>query len=75
MAICSTIKLQISPDRIHYLKFILEGYDGLAILSTVDAGQGIVELRFPPETQNELKSLIHNIKPQIVKNIVQDLIP
>jgi hypothetical protein len=70
MALCSSIRLQISSDRIHYLKFILEGYDGLAILSTVDAEQGIVELRSPPETQDELKALLHDIKPQIAKNIV-----
>jgi hypothetical protein len=66
---CSLLRLEITPDRIHFLKFILEGYDGLALLSTVDAGQGIVEIRYPPEIESDLKTLLHNIGPQIVKNI------
>ncbi len=64
---CSSIQLKISPDRIHYLKFILEGYDGLAILSTVDAGLGIVEIHYPPEVENDLSGLLAEINPAIVK--------
>jgi len=66
---CSVLRLEITPERIHFLKFILEGYDGLALLSTVDAGQGLVEIRYPPEIETDLKELLHNIGPQIVKNI------
>lgn len=67
---CSLLQLEIMPERIHFLKFILEGYDGLALLSTVDAGQGIVEIRYPPEIENDLKDLLSSIGPQIVKIIV-----
>ena len=63
---CSLLQMKISPERIHFLKFILEGYDGLALLSTVDAGQGIVELRYPPEIESDLKELLLNIEPQII---------
>jgi hypothetical protein len=63
----SSMQLQISPDRIHYLKFILEGYDGLAILSTVNARQGIVELRYPPEAESELEFLLAEIKSEIIR--------
>ena len=66
---CSLLRLEITPERIHFLKFILEGYDGLALLSTVDAGQGIIEIRYPPEIETDLQKLLHNIGPQIVKNI------
>ena len=65
---CSLLQMKISPERIHFLKFILEGYDGLALLSTVDAAQGIVELRYPPEIERDLKELLHKIEPQIIKN-------
>jgi hypothetical protein len=67
---CSLLQLEITPERIHFLKFILEGYDGLALLSTVDAGQGIVEIHYPPEIENDLKELLNSLGPQIVKNIV-----
>jgi hypothetical protein len=72
---CSLLQMEITPDRIHFLKFILEGYDGLALLSTVDADQGIVEIRYPPEIEHDLRKLLHNIGPQIVINIAQDLMP
>jgi hypothetical protein len=67
MARCSSIQLRISPDRIHYLKFILEGYDGLAILSTLSSRQGIVEVRFPPEAKKELAVLLSKINAEIIK--------
>jgi hypothetical protein len=66
---CSVLRIEIAPERIHFLKFILEGYDGLAILSTVDSRQGIVEIRYPLEIERDLKKILHNIEPQIYKNI------
>ncbi len=51
------LELTISPRRIAFLKFILEGYDGLAILSTLDAGSGRVLLRFPACRQAEVHEL------------------
>jgi len=66
---CALLRLEMKPERIHFLKFILEGYDGLALLSTADAGRGIVEIRYPPEVEGDLKNLLHSIEPQIVKNL------
>jgi hypothetical protein len=64
---CSSLHLKISPDRIHYLKFILEGYDNLAILSTVNARQGLVEIRYPPDNEKDLRYLLTEITSDIVK--------
>jgi hypothetical protein len=72
---CSLLRLEIAPERIHFLKFILEGYDGLAIMSTIDARQGIVEIHYPPEVESDLNILLHHIKPQIEKNTAKDLTP
>ena len=65
---CSLLRLEITPERIHFLKFILEGYDGLAFISTVASRPGIVEIRYPPESKNDLEELMFHIKPQIEKN-------
>ena len=67
MPSCFSLHLKISPDRIHYLKFILEGYDNLAILSTVNAQQGLVEIRYPPENEKDLRYLLSEITSDIVK--------
>ena len=64
---CSSLQFKISPDRIHYLKFILEGYDSLAVLSTVNARQGLVEIRYPPEVKRDLEALLTEIASDIVK--------
>jgi hypothetical protein len=37
--------LLIRPEKISWLRFILEGYDGLAILSTIAADRGLVRIQ------------------------------
>ena len=64
---CSCLQITIRPERIHFLKFILEGYDGLAIQSTVDAKSGIVEIRYPPEVENDLQLLLADLEPILSK--------
>lgn len=53
--------LRISPDKFHYLKFILEGYDNLAILSSFQNIAGVVILRFPKEMKRDLFLLLASI--------------
>ncbi|MBW2467135.1 MAG: DUF4911 domain-containing protein [Deltaproteobacteria bacterium] len=63
---CSSLQLKISTDRIHYLKFILEGYDSLATLSTINSREGLVEIRYPPEVKKDLTELLNEIVPDLV---------
>ena len=65
---CSSLQLKILPERIHFLKFILEGYDGLALLSTVNSRQGFVEIKYPPYAEKDLTDLLHAIIPQLLNN-------
>jgi len=58
--------LRISPDRFHFLKFIIEGYDNLAILSSVDSREGIVVLRYSSGHRAEFFALISRIAGQLV---------
>jgi len=37
--------LLIRPEKISWLRFILEGYDGLAILSTIAVDRGLVRIQ------------------------------
>jgi len=53
--------LRISPDKFHFLKFILEGYDNLAILSSYQISDGIVVLRYPREMSQDLFSLLGSL--------------
>ena len=49
---------QVDPYEIHYLKFILEAYDGLATLTTLDSQAGLVQLAVPPGCSRSLETLM-----------------
>jgi hypothetical protein len=51
--------------EIHFLKFILEGYDGVAVLKTVDREKGVVVLLIPPGCEEEVSMIIDELKQEI----------
>ena len=63
-----TIFIRIAPDRFHFLKFIIEGYDNLAIISSENNKTGIVKLRYSTEVRVELFDLLTALSPQISQN-------
>jgi hypothetical protein len=56
-----TIYLRISPGKFHFLKFILEGYDNLGILSSYESAKGIVIIRYPAEMTQDLFGLLGSL--------------
>ena len=60
----------IDRDRFHYLKFILEGYDNLAILSSIPGFQNTVRIRCSEESLPELFELMTRIGPSIKRTIL-----
>jgi len=64
MALSPTLacaRLRLDPTRIGFVKFILEGYDNLAILSTVDRETGLVQIRYPAELEADLFTLLRDV--------------
>lgn len=63
------IYLRIAASRIGWFKFILEGYDGLAVLTTVDRGKGIVSVRFHSSVAHDffhlLAAICKTLRPEI----------
>ena len=57
--------LRISPGKFHFLKFIIEAYDNIAILSSVDNREGIVVLRYSEGHKKEVFSLLSSIAVQL----------
>lgn len=57
--------LNIEPARISWLKFILEGYDGLAVLSTLDRLVGHVVVATPSSQEKELFALLESLSPEL----------
>ncbi|OQX04972.1 MAG: hypothetical protein BWK76_28070 [Desulfobulbaceae bacterium A2] len=59
------IYLFVDRSRIGWLRFLLEGYDGLACLSTVQRDSGLVCLRFPRQRVGEVWGLLSDISQDI----------
>ena len=53
----------IRPARIVWLRHILEGYDGLAMLSTVSAETGLVCIQTPSSSYMDLMLLMESLAP------------
>ncbi len=49
---------QLPRREIAYLRFIVEGYDGLLFLRTLDAAAGLVEIAWPASRDNRGCSLL-----------------
>ena len=56
---------RIHPYEIHYLKFILEAYEGLATLTTLNSKTGLNQLAVPPGRQDHLESLLEVLAPEL----------
>lgn len=61
------IYLVIQPARIVWLKYILEGYDGLGLLTTTDHNKGVVFITTHPALLADIYKLLsviaRDIKP------------
>ena len=56
--------LSIEKSEICYLQWIIESYDGMAIMRTIDAMNGTVEISIAPGRMEEIVSLINYLKEE-----------
>jgi hypothetical protein len=63
---------RVDPYEIHYLKFILEAYEGLATLTTLDSEKGLIQLAVPPGRKDSLRSLLEGLGRELGLERVAD---
>lgn len=56
---------RVSGKDLVYLKFVLEAYEGLSTMSTVDIKQGIVKVVYPLPFAGEVEALMKAISTEI----------
>jgi hypothetical protein len=56
-----SLLIQIPPEEIAFLSFILESYEGVAIARTVDPHQGLVELMVAPDYEEEMREILKDL--------------
>lgn len=59
------VRVQLDRRQVAFLRFLLEGYDGLATTSTVDRWASVVDLHVPSERISELRSLLAECEEQL----------
>ena len=62
----TVLTYRVDRRQIAYLKFILEGYDGLAVLRTVDARRGLVELLVPPGRERRAEMVLQELANSVM---------
>ena len=62
--------IQIPPQEIAYLSFVLESYEGIVIARTLDPKKGLVELMVSPHFQVEMDAILLDLAREFpVKNV------
>ena len=61
---------RIDRREISFLKFILEAYDGLALLTTIDSKKGIVVIKIAPGGEADVEMILQDLKKKVmIENI------
>jgi hypothetical protein len=58
------IHLQSKAEYIWYLNGIFEGYDGLAVVRTIDKEKGILELLSTEDQEEDLRILLQHLSEE-----------
>ena len=63
-----TLKKYYRIDRrnISFLRFIFEGYDGIALVTTINAAEGLVRLSIAPGCLEEVESVIKKLQKKVL---------
>ena len=55
------VKIKINPKDINFFNRIIEGYEYLGMVSTLDKQAGIVIVRTTPDTYDEVREIIDHL--------------
>jgi hypothetical protein len=62
----ATKYLRIDRREIAFFKFIIEAYDGIAVVSTVDPMAGIVKLSIAPGCEADVEMVLQDLKKDVM---------
>ncbi len=64
-------KFRVDTSQISFLKFILEAYEGMAQLTTLDPGLGLVEIYVAPGCMKDFENIIMDLKKQMLIEVIE----
>lgn len=60
-----TYRAVIDGSQIAYLQSVIESYDGIAAVRTMDGPAGIIELWIPPQFEGLVNAIMQDIAPDV----------
>nr|HDM99632.1 DUF4911 domain-containing protein [Deltaproteobacteria bacterium] len=57
--------LRIDPSSVYFFRFILEGYDNMYLLSTVDPNEGLIVVRAAKGSVKDLSIVLKSLETAI----------
>ncbi len=55
---CTVRHYLIDPRQIHHLRFIIEAYPGIGVVSTIDSGLGLVSIAIAPGCERDIALIL-----------------
>lgn len=52
----------VDRSKINYIRWIIESYDGMAIVSTLDPFKAVIELKIAPGCNTVVDELLHSLR-------------
>ncbi len=62
---CVKHQILVNPHQIHYLRFILEAYEGMALVSTIDQALGRVLLSIAPGCEKDVLAILESEREEL----------
>lgn len=66
-----SIYIRLKRSDIAYFKFIIESYEGMALIRTEDPREAVVELMVAPGWEKDLKEVLNGLRSEIQIEEVQ----
>lgn len=59
------ILIRVQSKDIDYINKIIEAYEGLGLVHTVNRGEGIVAVHVTPDTAGDVRDILANLRVEI----------
>ena len=57
---------RVDKTQIGFIRFIFEAHEGVAVVSTLDAKQGLIQLAISPELETEAMMIVEDLKKEFL---------
>lgn len=66
----SRLYLRLAPRDIALFRFLLEAHDNLALFTVTDRRQAVLQLRFSPDQEAEVRAFLHRARREMRLEVV-----